>query len=418
MRLKHFTFIILITLYLYSCGSTGQESSENKDNNNEEVEEDDKPQEEIEEPSNNPRKPPKVDRKFNDLARFLAGLEAEEGSAFAKYNDNGGWKNYKQYAENTWVKINQNKLPIITKWRDTELKKANDAKGLVFYPFSGADFLHATTFFPEADEYVMIGLEPIGNVPNFDKIQNLTGYFGGIRHTLYTIMELSFFRTIAMAQDFTGKTVQSIDGTLPVILLFMARTGHKILYIEKMAINSEGKLVSAEGFEGDKNTMYCNKIYFQRSGKPDENKVLYYFQGNIDNNPYHSRSGYVSPGLDGRNDFRTYLQNLDITTSYVKSASYLMHRENFSKIRDVILKQSKYYLQDDSGMPIRYIGNDWDLTYYGTYYAPISLFSSRGQSDLRAIYQAKGENVKPLPFGIGYQYRPGTSNLMFGVRKK
>lgn len=296
---------------------------------------------------------------------------------------------------------------------------ANEAKGLVFYPFSGADFLHATTFFPEADEYVMIGLEPIGNTPNFDnEIKNIAGYFGGIRHTLYTIMELSFFRTIAMAQDFTEKRVQQIDGTLPVILLFMARTGHKILYIEKMAINPEGKLVSAEGFEGNESTMYCNKIYFQRNDKPEENKVLYYFQGNIDNNPYSSRSGYVSQGLDGRKDFYTYLQNLDITTSYVKSASYLMHRPNFSKVREVILNQSKYYLQDDSGMPIKYIGDNWDLTFYGTYYAPIGLFSSRVQTDLRGIYSAGGNNVKPLPFGIGYKYQKGTSNLMFGVRKK
>mgnify|MGYP000103131323 CR=1 FL=1 len=61
--------------------------------------------------------------------------------------------------------------------------------------------------------------------------------------------------------------------------------------------------------------------------------------------------------------------------------------------------------------------NKWDLTFYGNYAKPISLFSERHQEDLKEVYQKKSSNVQPLPFGIGYQYAKGTSNLMKATKK-
>ena len=67
-------------------------------------------------------------------------------------------------------------------------------------------------------------------------------------------------------------------------------------------------------------------------------------------------------------------------------------------------------------MPIKFVDrNKWDITLFGSYYAPIPLFRNRVQIDLRQAY--KDGNVKPLPFGIGYQYRKGTSNLMLAAKK-
>jgi hypothetical protein len=46
---------------------------------------------------------------------------------------------------------------------------------------------------------------------------------------------------------------------------------------------------------------------------------------------------------------------------------------------------------------------------------PISLFRNRYQTAMRDAYKNK-ENVKPLPFGIGYQFREGSSNLMLAKK--
>ncbi len=361
--------------------------------------------------------PTPEDRKFNDLARFISGLPPEEGSEFAELSKNPAWVSFAQKTETQWKNIDANKLPKMIQWRNQELKEANQAKGLLFYPFSGPDFMHASIFFPEAKTIVMIGLEPIGNLPNFEKIteKSVAGYFNGIQRALYSILNVSFFRTISMAEDFTGKVVSDIDGTLPILMFFITRTNHRLLYYEKVAINPEGKLVPAEEIKSD-TTYYGTKIAFQRNDKPEERKTLYYFAGNLQNTPYVARSGLSAGGLEQRTDFRKYLESLNISTTYIKSASYLMHRDTFSILRKLILSKSKHYLQDDSGIPLRFFDKEkWALTFYGSYYSPIALFKERYQADLRQIYQV-GEGIRPLPFGIGYQYQAGTSNLMLATK--
>ncbi|NJL13593.1 MAG: hypothetical protein HC913_11690 [Microscillaceae bacterium] len=363
-------------------------------------------------------KPLPTDRKFNDMAQFIAGLPAEEGSSFASYSQNPAWQQYAKVADTQWNSILNTKLPKIIQWRDQELKAANAQGGLLFYPFSGPDFLHASAFFPEADTMVLVGLEPIGNLPDFEKIaqKSLQGYFNGLQQTLNSILNFSFFRTNSMAVDFTGKVVSTIDGTLPVLMLFMARTGHKVLYYEKIAISPKGKIIPAAEAKAD-STYFGTMLAYSSEKEPENRKTLFYFAANLQDTPYSANSGLSEGGLLQRSDFRKYLESLPIQTTYIKSASYLMYRDEFSIVRNLILNKSTFFLQDDSGMPIRFLDRaKWDLTFYGSYVSPISLFQVRYQADLRAIYQ-KGEGVRPLPFGIGYQFREGTSNLMLATKK-
>ncbi|HAS39130.1 MAG TPA: hypothetical protein DCS93_01565 [Microscillaceae bacterium] len=426
LKLLKYAIIALLIPMMSSCGGDSQ-GKDNTDNTTTTTQDSSKTKADSGQVANNSTSESanllnttetREDRQYNDMARFLAGMPAEEGSTLAKYHKTNSWKQYAQTADNTWRSILNQKVPTMAKWRDANLKAQNEAKGTLFYPFSGPDFLHASTFFPEVNRVVMVGLEPIGNYPDMDKVaqRSLNGYFNGLRHSLFTILKLSFFRTIAMAQDFTGKVTADIDGTLPVIMLFMARTGHRVLYYEKVAVNEEGQLVPADQAKGDR-VYYGTKLTYRREDKPNEKKTLFYFAANLQNSPYSSRSGLTRKGLEDRKDFRKFLKSLDITTTYIKSASYLMYRDSFSIVRDIILNQSKNFLQDDSGMPIKFVDrNKWNLTFFGSYYAPIPLFRARVQPDLRQVYK-EGNNVKPLPFGIGYQYRKGTSNLMLAEKK-
>jgi hypothetical protein len=95
----------------------------------------------------------------------------------------------------------------------------------------------------------------------------------------------------------------------------------------------------------------------------------------------------------------------------------LMFKPHFSAIRQFILDQSLYVLQGDSGIPLRYFDPaEWDLRFYGTYAGPIALFSNCHQADMATRYR-KGQDIQPLPFGIGYRHRARTSNLMFASKK-
>ena len=94
-----------------------------------------------------------------------------------------------------------------------------------------------------------------------------------------------------------------------------------------------------------------------------------------------------------------------------------MHKPYFSIIRDFILSESKSVLQDDSGIPFKFLNEGkWDLTIYGSYTVPIPMFKPFYQDDLKKAV-SDSSKVKKLPFGIGYNWRLGQSNLLVAKKK-
>lgn len=397
--------LLFITLLIFSCSSDNENSSSKKTENKTETK-DSLEETKIDYPS---------DPKFNDVAQFLAGKPGGENSSLKKLETTPTFTNYQKSLDALWQKTNA-KLPTIKEWSKKELADVNEGGGTLFYPFSGADFLHADLFFSGYDNIAMIALEPIGTLPDVQKKYDegtLDGYMGKLQKSMHAILGLSFFRTIAMADDFQSE----LDGTLHVLMHFMARTDHEVLWQEKVAILPNGELTTDLSNIAD-STYVGNRYYFKRNGE-EKVKTLTYFAVNMQNTPYVSRGGLVAKGLETRTDLVAYFKGLNIKSTYLKSASYLMHRETFSIIRNLILNESEYLLEDDSGIPLKYFQDGrWDLTFYGTYSFPISLFAERHQENLKKVYQEKTENVKPLPFGIGYQYQPGTSNLLLARKKK
>jgi hypothetical protein len=352
--------------------------------------------------------------KFDDFSRFVAGKEGIKTSIYKNLEALPEWKSYKEELTSLWKKTNE-KLPVIKEWTKNELGIVNNEGGTLFYPFSGADFLHSNLFFPEYDNIVMIALEPIGNFPDLNKkkeTETIDSYLGDLKNSMNAILSLSFFRTIAMADDFQSE----MDGTLHVIFHFMSRTDHTVLYQERVAILPNGDLTTDLSLIKD-TTYIGNRFYFKENGE-EKVRTLTYFAVNIADNPYVSLGGLEAKGLKTRTDLVNYFNKINIKSTYLKSASYLMHSSSFSVIRNLILEESEFLLQDDSGIPLQFFDRaKWDLTFYGTYSEPISLFVERHQEDLKNIYLKKEKNVRPLPFGIGYQFKKGTSNLMLGCKR-
>jgi hypothetical protein len=211
-------------------------------------------------------------------------------------------------------------------------------------------------------------------------------------------LEYSFFRTLDMEVDL------SKQGVLPILLVFMARTNNQILDVQYVGVDKDAQLqvIQSGSLDG---LVPGVKISFVSEGE-SEPKTLYYFSSDISNE-----------GLNNTPGFREFVnQYAEDSVTYLKAASYLMHYDSFSTIRDLILAQSRGLLQDDSGMPVKYVDEaKWDRTFYGQYIAPIKLFANRYQPDLRSIYQ-NDSSIKPLDFGIGYKFH-SDSNLMLAIRK-
>lgn len=330
---------------------------------------------------------------YNNVSRFLGGIVPDTIAPFNSLIKKQQWISYSKSFDTIWKKVEAKSLSKARHWADTELAQINKETKTLFYPFSGPDFLYATTFFPNADKYILFGLEKTGSVPNVNKLndQNMNGLFVAINKALDEILNCSFFITKSMNTELNN---QEVDGVLPVILLFMGRTGQTVKEIKNANIEANGKVTVADTFITYKGPNRFSKgveITFSPAGKDSVIKKLYYFP-----------EDFTDEALGKNPGCTTYLQNLDSNvTTLVKSASYLMHGQIFSYIRNIVLKKSRYLLQDDSGIAYHFFDKTkWNIQLYGTYENPIPVFNYCYQADIKAAY-AKGSKTFDFKYGYG-----------------
>jgi hypothetical protein len=243
-------------------------------------------------------------------------------------------------------------------------------------------------------------LEPPGTLPNLDTLakDSLNKYFNSIHKSLHAILNFSFFRTLSMEEDFATK---ELNGAVQLISIFMQRSGHSIQAIEPISIDSLGNIISSNNpaFASGTKALHITCI----NNKSNKVKDVFYFSCDISD-----------LGLSKNKKLHAFLKQLPNVKTYLKSASYLLHKPYFSLVRNIILSKSKFVLQDDSGIPVRFFDNvQWKHQYYGTYDAPINLFKNFFQKDLKMAYDSTEKTIiKPLNFGIGYDYKLNESNLM------
>jgi hypothetical protein len=334
--------------------------------------------------------------KLTDTAKFLAGIQLDNNGSLAQSQKSSSWLKHRQYFENTWTKLETQQLKKVRQWSQQEIKQVNDTSPSVFYPFSGPDFLYAYSFFPKGKEYVLMGLEPAGNVLDLTTASesDRNRKIEEVKSSLYAILQFSFFRTNDMKVDLQKQ------GVLPILYVFLARTQNRIIDVQNIGINKDGKIQTFE-----KGMISGVKITFIPEGE-SQPRTLYYLSADLSND-----------GLKKRPELSQFVSGINKNITYLKAASYLMHNDSFSEIQKNILTQSKYVLQDDSGISLKaFDKSKWNFKFYGVYTNPISLFSGSYQEDLRKVYSTR-KNIKPLNFGIGYKFAANDSNLMLAESK-
>jgi hypothetical protein len=261
--------------------------------------------------------------------------------------------------------------------------------------------LYANAFFPNAT-YVMAGLEPTGPIPDLMRLPR--GSVGeALRHiegSLSTILTISFFKTHDMRMTLGASRV---SGTLPLLYVFLARTGKTIQDVSLIKLDEQGmpQPVSAPSSPGMRNAAHGVKIVF--AGSDARIRTLYYFGTNIAND------GFKASG------FAKFCERLGTGDAFIKSASYLLHSNGFSDVRNFLLRHAVQVLQDDTGIPVGYFAPDkWQLRPFGRYTGPIAMFARNYQPRLTQLFQ-KGR-TEPLDFGLGYQWRVLGSNLLLATR--
>jgi hypothetical protein len=130
---------------------------------------------------------------------------------------------------------------------------------------------------------------------------------------------------------------------------------------------------------------------------------------------YHSQD-ISNGGLAANPGFRRYLESLPASAGMFKAASHLPQQDAFSEITRIALARMHSIVQDDTAIYFRTLRQFYDVTVFGRYQQPHSLFTGFMQHDLRQYYQEQPQ--RQLDFNFQYDRPDNSRNLMVARRKK
>jgi hypothetical protein len=315
---------------------------------------------------------------IDETAHLLAGLPVT--GTLASFMQNGGWQAHAAAMDKAWKTKEYFQLGPIASWMSSHAGEYYRSSGTMYYMFSGPDFLYAYTFFPDANTYILAGLEPVGQVPDLSHMNAdmLNANLSALRNAMSTLLITHYFVTEEMRAEL-GRS--NLNGTLPILYVFLARLGCTVLDTAHISSPAEGV-----------------RITFSRGGR---SQTLYYFKTDL--------SG-------GNSAFLRWCAARGPGVSLIKAASYLMHGEGFSGVRNFLLEHSSFIVQDDSGIPLRAFSKGWTLEFYGRFIPHGEKFGKYDQQALAEIYH---RNPPPpeLGFAFGYWWQAERGILILARHK-
>lgn len=262
-------------------------------------------------------------------------------------------------------------IPISTFSKDY-LNIFNDS---LFYPFAGADISYPLLFFPHVNKFVLIGLEFPGQIDIVKEKYNLDNF----KPQIEGFLKSGFFKTMKMSEQMHYK-----HGVIPMLVAQIGLLGGMVENITSISEPYKGILVDFS---------YNNL-----------NKKLYYFRANLDD---HSI----------KNSFFNFLkENKLIENCMLKASSYKLHQVEFKYLRQYMLDNCKVILQDDTGMPVKYLLNqNRKINLFGNYIQPYGEeFKPYYQKELANLYTEQADKTH-LEFCFGYGCSKVEANILTAI---
>jgi hypothetical protein len=343
------------------------------------------------------------------VAQVLAGIAPAPGDArIDGLVASSAWREHRNWLQARWADV-QLRLSSMSRWRQSSLALPDGARRTLVYAFSGPDFLNAYTMFPDHPHYVFFSLERPGSLPDLTALgeQQWERVLGDVRNALQDIFERNYFITDYMTRQLS---TQYVSGTVPVMAVMMALTGHRVVSIESIDPFPEltREYSNADARSRPNKLLRAVRITYTRAGDAaDRPRTLEYYSLDA-----------TDRALRWYPDFVDHVGRRQPATAFLKSASYLLHDEQFARTREMLLKRTDVVVQDDTGIPYRHLTSaGWDVQLFGMYTKPIKPLSYGKQPDLEVAFKTAG-NVPQLDFPFGYRGKGGRSILLLARRDR
>ncbi len=320
----------------------------------------------------------------NDIALFLAGKPVARGAVLSRLQQTVEYQEHQREMNAVWRQTGRYRTARMEAWSLTNLSPVVGGERWVMYPFGGPDLLYVSSLFPQVPGYALMGLEPVGEIPDLESLPagEVLGALAAFRQSTRTQLQTGYFITKDMRSDLERSVLK---GVTPIFLCTVGLLGGHVDSVNGItAGGNPGLEMRYRSVNGARHTAV-------------------YVRGDLSN------SGF--PGA-----YQDWLAGLGGGVTYFKAASYLMHDNRFSHAREFFLNRSRAILQDDSGIPFRYLGGpEWHHRFYGNYQQPIELFAKHAQADLREAYAMNP--AAPLNFGSGYHVNTWEANLLLAIKR-
>lgn len=348
-----------------------------------------------------------TDNWFHNTTAVLSGQKGQ-ANAMNPLFDSLVWSRHAAFIDSSWARLENKRLQAMKDWGRKEFSESGAANHTLFYPFSGPDYLTANAFFPDADTYIMLGLEPVGKLPELTAFKRVEaeGYANDFKQSLGDIFDKSYFITKRMLSDFQS---QKVNGLLPVLSFFIQKSGNDLLDVRYLLRYGQDSIAEVPyDYQSPEHRPFGVRVDFAQAGK---RKSVYYFKYDVSNKGFNDTTVFYKFIND-------HTQNC---VTYIKSASYLLHAGFMSNMRDLILKNSQAVVQDDTGIPYSWFEKDkqFDMKLYGQYTKPVSDFPYLSlQKPLQEAFHRDSARVGALPFHLGYHWGTKKDVIIYAQRKK
>jgi hypothetical protein len=343
-------------------------------------------------------------RRATATAQILAGIAPNPlDPALNRLVETEAFKEHQQWMTHSWNQV-RGRIQSMEAWRGQEIKLAGAQKKNLLYPFSGPDFLNAYTFFPDHSRYIFFSLERPGALPDLESVTQtqFVKLLQDVRSAFRDIFERNYFITSYMTKQLTTPWIR---GSVPVMATMMALMNRRIVRIEPLDLFPElNQAYDAPEAKRPRVLMRAVRIEFIH---PSASATQQLFYVSLD---------ATDKALEFYPEFMQWAAQYRPATVLLKSASYLLHDNQFSKTRAMLLDAADVVVQDDTGIPYRFISqNPWQVKLYGRYNRPIRPMTYGYQKDLETAYNSRSEQA-PLPFPFGYHWRGQQSGLIVAHR--
>jgi hypothetical protein len=293
----------------------------------------------------------------------------------------------------------------------------------VVYPFGGGDLISVLTTFPDATDITTLSLEHAGDPRRLDKISSAR-----LAESLLAVRRTSW--GLLMADNSTTENLQAlqrgeIPGELAFFLVALVVHGYEPVSMRFFNLNPDGTLhyLSEEDIAKDETTLaktlrgawappdssvaFSNvELTFRPvgAGPQDPVRVHRHFGANL-----------ADQGFEKNPALMKYLEAKGRISAMTKAASYLLWREDFSKMRDYLTSHMDFMISDSTGIPPQFLQKaGFALETYGTFVESFLSASAEYNKQFRQLW--KSQPKRSLAFRYGY-IDASRSFHMFVARK-